>query len=808
MMATLLNDLRYGVRVLAKNRTFTVVAGLLMALGIGANTAIFSLVDAFLWQSLPVKDAGRLVFVRAREPKGRAISAFPYATFEQIRNHNTCFSSAFALDDSRVSVTVDGEPEMVWGDFVSGEYFETLGVTSVAGRTLTPDDDQAAKPPVAVISYGYWDSRFGRDASVIGKTISLGKISFTVIGVMPREFSGLNVAGGSAELILPMAMQSQLALRDHNKFEIVARLKPDATFEQAQAEVDLIYKQMLMQAAGGRIAPEADAEITAQRIELKPASRGYSSTDDDFANELRILWAVAGLILLICMVNVSSLLMARATSRHKEIAIRISLGASRNQVVRQLLSESVLLASLGGALGLLFAGWGVPLLVKVLSYGQGSQIVFNLKLNWSVLLFTALVSILSGIAFGITPAVSATKVDLNSILKSNEGAALPRRWQRGVMKSLVVSQLALSLTLLISAGLLIRTLQQLSSIDTGFEREKVLTMWTFPVLIGYDHEREVRLYDRLIEKLSSIPGVESASLSRYSLTNAAGPIGPRFFETTGIQLLSGREFNLADTETSPKVAVITEATARRFFPNENPIGQHFRWERGGGVNLQRLSDSGVEVVGVARDVRRSLRDQGRADEGFYVPYTQAPADWLGQAMLLVRASANPMSVAPAIRREVQSVERDLALLGIKTAAEEMGVRYLSAERSLATLLSFFSSLALVLASIGLYGTMTYTVQRRTKEIGIRIALGAEKGDMLWMVLRETLVLFAIGVAIGIPAAMLGSRLISSLLFGVTAADPVTSFVAVVLMLMIALVAGWLPARRAAQVDPMIALRYE
>ena len=807
-MATLLQDLRFGSRMLRKNPSFTVVAILLLGLGIGANTAIFSLVDAFLWRSLPVKDAERLVFVRAREPKGREIGAFPYAIFEQIRDHNESFSSAFALDDSRVSVTVDGEPEMVWGDFVSGNYFETLGVRSITGRVFTPEDDQPGKPPVAVISYAYWERRFGRDASTVGKTISLGKTSFTVIGITPPEFSGLNVAGGSAELILPMFVQAQLALRDHNKFEIIARLKPGATLEQAQADLDVTYKQILTQAAGTQIAPDKASEIAGQRIELKEASRGYSANDDDFAKELKILWAVAGLILLICLVNVSSLLVARATSRQKEIAIRLSIGASRNRLVRQLLIESVLLASLGGVLGLLFAVWGVELLVRVLSYGQSSQIVFDLRLNWSVLAFTGAVSILSGVVFGITPAISATREDLNSMLKSNEGATQPRRWHRGVMRSLVVSQLALSMTLLIAAGLLIRTLQQLNAVDTGFDREKVLTMWTFPVLIGYDHAKEVRLYGQLIDKLSSIPGVASASLSRYSLTNSTGPVGPRFFETTGIGLLSGREFTSADTETSPKVAVITETTARSFFPNENPIGQHFSWERGGGINLQRLSSGGVEVVGLARDIRRSFRDQGRADEGFYIPYTQAPPEWLGQAMLLVRASANPASVVPAIRHEVQSVEKDLALLGIKTAAEEMGVRYLSSERSLATLLSFFSSLALVLASIGLYGTMSYAVQRRTKEIGIRIALGAEKSDMLWMVLRETLSLFAIGVAIGIPAAMLGSRLISSLLFGVKATDPVTILVAALLMLGIAFAAGYLPARSATKVDPMVALRYE
>ncbi len=801
-------DLRFSMRMLAKNRSFTVVATLLLALGIGANTAIFSLVDAFLWRLLPVKDPQQLVFVRATEPKGRTIGTFPYSTFEQIRDRNNSFSSIFARDDSRVSVTVDGEPEMVWGDFVSGSYFDMLGVRAIAGRTFTPEDDQPSKAPAAVISYGYWDRRFGRDASAIGKTIYLGKIVFTVVGVTPPEFSGLNVAGGSAELMLPMFMQSQLALRDHTKFEIIGRLKPSVSLEQAQADLDVIYKQILVHAAGTQISPKVSSEIAAQRIDLKPASRGYSSTDDSFAGELRILWAVAGFILLICSVNVSSLLVARATSRQKEMAVRLSIGASRSRLVRQLLIESAMLAFLGGAVGLLVAVWGVELLVRVLSYGQSSQILFGLKLNWSVLGFAALVSILTGIIFGIAPALAATKVDLNSTLKSAEGGTQSRRWHRGLMKPLVVSQLALSLTLLIGAGLLIRTLRELNAVDTGFERERVLTMWAFPVLIGYDHAKEVRLYDQLLDKLNSTPGVKSASMSRFSLTRGAGPVGPRFFETMGIPLLAGREFSSADTETSAKVAILTETTARRVFPNEDPVGQRFSWEFGGGIHLERVSSGGFEIVGLTKDVKRSFRDQGRGDEGFYVPYTHVPPEWLGQTMLLVRTTMNPTSVIPLIRSGVQSVEKDLALLDIKTAAEEMEGRYLSGEHSLAILLSFASVLALVLASIGLYGTMAYAVDRRTKEIGIRIALGAENRDMLWLVLRETLSLFAIGVAIGIPTAMAGSRLISSMLFGVSAADPVTILVAVSVMFAIAFAAGYLPARRATKVDPMVALRYE
>ena len=807
-MNKLAQDLRFGVRMLSKAPGFTAAAVLLLALGIGANTAIFSLVDAFLLRLLPLREPKQLVFVRTTRPKGGTTGSFPYPTFEQFRDRNSSFEGMFARDDSRVSVTVEGVPEMLSGDFVSGNYFDLLGVKPAAGRTFTPDDDQPGRTPVAVISFGYWDRRFGRDASAIGKTIYLGKIPFSIIGVTAADFSGLNVAGGSAELTLPMFMQPRLALRDHDRFEIIARLKTGTSIEIARTDLDVLYQQFLKQSAGTQLSGLVESEISAQRIELKPGLRGYSSTDDDFARELIILFAVAGIVLLISAVNVASLLLARGASRQREIALRLSVGASRGRLIRQLLTESILLAVLGGALGLLFASWGVDLLVRVLSYGQSSPILFGLRMNISVLAFTGLVSVITGTVFGIIPAFAATRVDLNSILKGSDAASHHGRLRRGAAKTLVVSQVALSLALLIGAGLLIRTLQQLNQIDTGFERERVLTMWAFPVLIGYDHAKEVALYKQVLEKLNAIPGVQSASMSRYSVLNGAGPVGPRFFETMGIGLLRGREFTDRDTDTSTRVAVLTESTARRIFPDEDPIGRHFSWERGGGVGIQRLSTGGVEIVGLARDIKRSLRDQGRADEGFYLPYTQAPSDWLGQAVLLVHTSVPPATVIPAVRKEVQSVEKDLALLGIKTEAEEIEQRYLSGERSLATLLSFFGALALALASIGLYGTMSYAVERRTKEIGIRTALGAQRNDMLWMVLRETLSLLAIGVAIGIPIAIAASRLISSMLFEVRATDLGTIAIAVLVMSAIASMAGYLPARRATKVDPMVALRYE
>ena len=517
----------------------------------------------------------------------------------------------------------------------------------------------------------------------------------------------------------------------------------------------------------------------------------------DFATELQILFAVVAVVLLIACVNVANLLLTRAAARRKEIAMRLALGANRGRLIRQLLTESLLMAGLGGVLGLCFARWGVGILLAVLSGKEDTP--FDLRPDLKMLAFTGAVSALTGVIFGLVPALSATRVDLNSILKGTEGGAKSRPPRR-LAKSLVVAQMALSLTLLIGAGLLINSLRQLYAVDTGFDRDKVLTMWVFPSLIGYDHAREMRLYGELLDRMAKIPGVESASLSRRSLTIAKGGniVGPRFFETLGIDLLRGREFIAADTASSPRVAIVSEGAARRLFPDAEAIGQ---------LLPKEFSPPGgtAQVVGVVRDTRSRLRQPGW-DEVIYVPYAQAPPESLGQVKLYVRA-ARPAGLTTALRDEVRSVDKDLALRDVEPLASEMS-RFVGEERSVATLLSFFGALALALAAVGLYGTMSYAVSRRTKELGIRMALGAQRKDVLRMVLAEAVGLAAVGVAIGVPAALAGIRLIASLLFGVRAADPTTLAAAIVVMITVALMASYLPARRATRVDPMQALRYE
>lgn len=810
MMAAFIQDLRYGLRMLVKAPSFTAVAVLSLALGIGANTALFSLVDAFLLRPLPVKDPQQLVFVNRSTPDGESRDDFSYRTFEQFRDGSESFSGMFARDNTRVSVTVDGQPDILWADFVSGSYFDVLGVSASVGRTFSADDDQPGKTPVAVLSNAYWERQFARSPAVVGKTIYIGKLPFSVIGVTSSKFFGLDVGGSSAEVVLPMTIQPRLALRDHNRFEITARLEPGVEPEQARADLDVIYQRVLAITPDAETQPQTDSRNRGQRIELKSGLKGHSEIGPGDALELYILWAVVGIVLLIASVNVANLLLARASARQKEIAVRLAVGASRARLIRQLITESLLLALMGGAVGLLFEAWGVDSLLALLFSGQGS-VSFDHTPDLKVLAFTGTVSLITGIVFGLMPALAATRVDLSPILKGTEGGKSFRFTGRRLTKSFVIAQVALSMILLIGAGLLIRTLRHLYVVDTGFERDRVLTMWIFPALMGYDHAKELRLYGELLERMNAIPGVESASFSRYSLTrNNLNPVGLRFFETLGIGLLQGRDFSRTDTETSRKVAIVSQSVARKYFRDENPIGRRLPDEIAGNRAPKqspiRESARDIEIVGVVKDTKHTLRLE-RWDESVYVPYTQAAPEDLGQVKLFLRTVGGPVAIVPALRQQIQTVDKDLPLTGIQTQSEEME-GFLGDERSLATLLSFFGALALMLAAIGLYGTMSYAVERRTREIGIRMALGAQRNDVLRMVLRETLSLFAVGVVVGIPAALGAGRLISSILFGVQIADPISITVAILIMSVIALTAGYLPARRASRVDPLVALRYE
>jgi predicted permease len=799
-------DLKYAVRIVGRTKGLTLTIVIILALGIGANTAIFSLVDFFLISALPVKDPGQLVLVDRALPDGTTEDDFTYTSFERLRDLNSSLAGIFALDSTRVSVTVDGQPELIWGDFVSGNYFEVVGTSAAVGRTFTQEDDSPGKPPVAVISDAYWERRFGRWPGVVGKTIDVGRIPCTIIGITAPGFAGLYPGTSSGDIDLPMFLQPQLALKDHDTFDIVARRKPGVQQEQARADLDAIYQQVLTQPANtsqvnSSSSSSSSGNPRAERIVLRPGLRGLFNSDGRLAGELHALLVVVAIVFLIALVNVTSLLLARASGRRREIAVRLAIGANRRRLIRQLLAESVLLAIWGGMLGLLFAYWGLGALMPVLAYGR-DPISFRLAPNLGVLAFTGTVSIAGAVLFGLAPALAATRIELTPGLKDEFSQAGSR--QQWLARSLVVSQIGLSLTLLIVAGLMIRSLIQLIRVEPGFERERVVALGVYPSLIGYGYSKELGLYREVIDKLAALPGVRSATFTRLSLGNRAGPVGPRFFETTGIKLLRGRDFTDADMQAGPKIAIVSQSLARKLFRGEDPLGRRLPTQD---LDFDELrTDGEIRVVGVASDVKHRLRNQP-SDRDVYIPYTQAPPRMLGQGQFLVRASTNPAAVMPAIRQVIKSVEKDLPLDNVETISEEM-YDSLGQERSMATLLAFFAALAMMLASTGLYAAISHSVASRTKEIGIRMALGAGRPGVLWMVLGETLKLFGAGIVIGVVAAMGAARVISALLFGVSAADPVSILAGLLAMFATAAVAGYIPARRASKIDPTVALRYE
>jgi predicted permease len=599
---------------------------------------------------------------------------------------------------------------------------------------------------------------------------------------------------------------------------MMGRLSPGVSIESARSELDLIYRQILTTNSGDPTNPNVQRELRNRRVELRPGVRGTSGTNGTFEMELRILEAVAGLALLIACVNVSNLLLARAAGRQREIALRLSIGAGRKQLIRQLLTESAVLAMGGGLIGLAFARVGLGLLVAVLSYGR-SPIPFDPSADSRILLFTAAVSLLTGLLFGLAPAFTAARADPAPILKGSDSATGVHGRRFSASSLFVVIQVALSLVLLIGSGLMIRTLQSLYQVDFGFEREKVVTAWVMPALAGYDHSREMKLYRELYDRMNRIPGVRSASLLRVrilrggaywdvirpsimsgqSLKVRCDAVGPRFFETLGIVLLAGREFSPSDSEMAPKVVIVSEAMARKFFPNQSPIGRFVAFSG---------TDSGgdLEVVGIVKDIRHRVPED-RPAEALYIPYTQAPEGLLGQMNLVVRTTANPQAIVTAMRHEIQSINRNLPLVEPQTLAGEIDDA-LGDQRSLATLLSLFGMLAVTLTCVGVYGTMSQAVRRRSRELGIRMALGAQGGQVLWMVLRHALLLVLLGVAMGIPVAAAGSRLLAHVLFGVRFHDPTTLATAVLGIALSAAVAAVIPGVRASRIDPMATLRHE
>ncbi len=845
--------------MLAKNPAFAAVAVLSLALGIGANTAIFSLIDAVLLKMLPVQNPQQLVLLdwashgwpndimhslsgnMNQDKSGRVTStSFSYPAYEQIRARNQVFSSVLALagNGSELNVGYNGEPRWSQGQLVSGTFFPTLGVQPVLGRVLTPDDDRIGASAVAVISYGYWQRRFGRDPAILGRTITVNGVPVSIVGVGPPEFYGVQ-PGRAVDVWLPLHTQPQVEprwsegppgaaslfeARDNWWVLIMGRMKPGMSEQQVRAELDVILQQSM----ATDVKPTTKAE-TVPHLGVESGSKGLDYLRGEFSEPLFILMTVVGLVLLIACANVANLLLARAASRQKEIAVRLAIGAGRWRLVRQLLTESVLLAALGGVVGLVLAFWGTDLLVALMASGRDA---FSLSVTPSprVLAFTAAVSLLTGVLFGLSPALRSTQVDLTPALKESAGT-LPgvtqgkRGLRLGLGKTLVVTQVALSLLLLVGAGLFVRTLTNLENVNAGFDQRNLLLFGIDPTQDGYKGQRLVGFYQELTRRIKSLPGVHSVTMSTSTLIgggvsinsvsipgytpkpgqkNAVGEleayfnrVGPNFFETLGIPLALGRTIGEGDTEAAPKVAVVNQTFARQFLSGGNPVGRRigFGDEKTAGV---------IEIVGVVGDAKYSdLRRE--VPPTVYVPSLQ-DLKWLGPINFEVRTVGDPMQMASAVRRVAQDLDSNLTLYQIRTQVDQINMS-LFQERLFARLTSFFGMLAALLACVGVYGIMAFAAAQRTREIGIRMALGASRGGILGMVLRETCLLVAIGIAIGILVALGASRLISTL-FGLKPTDPLTISVAALLMVAAAVFAGYVPARRAARVDPMIALRYE
>ena len=787
-------DARIGARLLRRSPIATLVAVATMALGIGANTAVYSLIDGAMFRTMPVPDPERLVFCTETRPSGVTPRDFTPRTFEALRDHNRTLDGLAAYDDSRISATIDGQPEMVLGDFVSGGYFQVMRTAAAMGRALLPSDDRPGSPGVLVISHEYWRRRFGSDPAVVGRAIELGGMSFTIVGVTPASFHGRQVSGRSADITVPLSAHASLALHDHTTFELAGRLRRGVTLEQASGDLDAIYRRIL---ASDRDAAELDEKRG--RVGLSPGVHGELGgvLGPNDRRQVVTVAAIVALVLVVACVNVATLLLARGAARRKEMAVRVSIGAGGARLVRQLLTESVLLAALGGVAALAVARSTAGVLRHALPL---PDLTFDPWRDAGTLAFTSGVSVLSGMLFGIAPALAARRIDVSAMLKGAEPhrAAKGRRHPAGT--SLLVAQVALSIALLVSTGLLVRSLGNLRRVDPGVDADHVLQAGVYPALLRYDRPHENELYRTLIRALEATPGIESAALARYALFHAGmNFVSPNLFGTLGVRVTQGRDLTEIEVVSRAHVAIINEIAATRWYPGERAVGRDVPHEFTDGLGP-------LTVIGVVPAINPSYR-QRQPMPSLFVPYTLARDENLGQADLFVRARNDASASARAVRLAVGRVEPQLALLDLEPLTAELDDS-IAPQRSTAALLGTCGALALALVALGLYGTMTQAVARRTRELGIRLSLGAQPAAMLALVLREAAAIAGLGLAAGIPLAVASTRGLSHLLFGVGSGDPLTLAAVALLTLAVALAAGYLPARRAARVDPLAALRHE
>ena len=835
-MQTLWQDLRYGARMLLKSPGFTVIAVLTLSLGIGANTAIFSLTDQILLRRLPVERPDELVVLRSPGPKGGRVwsdgddaASFSYPMYKALRDRSDAFSGLLARFAIPLSVAGAGQTERAEGELVSGNYFEVLGVRPALGRVFNQEDDRApGAHPVVVLSHAYWTRRFGADPSVLNKSLTVNGTPMTVIGVAGARFRGVQV-GQTPDVFIPVMMTAQMTpnrngLNDIKDYwlAIMGRLKPGMSRAQTEEAVRPSYRSILEEElslrGGGRA--ETRQRFLDKRILLDDGSKGRQVLQRDVNKPILILMGMAGLALLIACANVANLLLARGAARRREIAVRMALGAGRFRLMRQFMVESLLLSLTGGVVGLMVAAWTSQGLVASIPPSFGA-LGLSAELNSRLLGFALALSALTGLLFGVAPAARATRLNLEATFREQGSSVSGGLSSVRFRKALVVSQIVLTTVLLVGAGLFARSLNNLNRLDLGVRADHLIAFSVAPELNGYSPQRTIAFFDDLRQGIAALPGVRSVSAAEIAIltdSNAGSNvtiegyqaqenedmevrhnrIGPDYFATMGIPLIGGREITVADTSGSPKVAVINETMARRYFANRNPVGSHFAFGAGDRVRPD------IEIVGVVKDSKHAtVREEKRPFA--YLPYAQE--ENLGRITFYARTDQDVTSIAPSLRREVARRDNNLPIYDLKTLSQQAD-ESLFADRSLTFLSICFGSLAAALAAVGLYGVMAYTVTRRIREIGIRIALGATRGRVAWLILREVALLALVGLLAGAPLAFAMGRAAESLLFGVKAGDPTVFAAACLLLALVALLGGYLPARRAAKVDPMVALRRE
>jgi predicted permease len=838
-MNNLWQDVRFAMRMLAKNPGFTAIAVLTLALGIGANTAIFSVINALMLRTLPVQHPEQLIVVgdptrvHSWSNGTPRTDLYSYPLYREVSLHNEVFSSVLASSQlGNLQISIEGNLEKVQGRIVTENYFQTLGVEALLGRTFTAEENRGpGGDPVLVISYGYWQRRFSADPSVIGRTVRLQNYPLTIIGVTPPEFFG-EVVGDRTDVWAPMMMQPQLMAGrpfldsvNISTLLLMGRLKLGITIDQARANIDAVVRHALTDTLSSRLsADDRDAiqkpKITAQ---VSPGSRGFSRLRADFSTPLLLLMALVGLVLLVACVNVANLLLARSTARQREMAVRFAMGAGPGHIVRQLLTEALLLAFFGAIFGLLLANWGSSVLVGLANANRSNSSPLSLGLDWRVLGFTAGICLVAGAVFGLAPALRFLDASLGLALK--EGQRESGRGPKSAMgRILLSSQIGLGVLVLMTAGLLVRSLRNLQEVDLGYSREQLVLARVDLLASGYKGQAVRDGTRELLLRVAALPGVRSVTASTnglYSGTESADMIrvdgvsspnhdddntnddqvGPNYFTTIGVPIVTGRDISQQDFSSAARVAVVNETFAKFYFGQRNPLGHKIYMQ-----DSEHPNQPPYDIVGVARDVRdHDVRTA--VPRRMYVPLTSATFDEVGAPNFEIRAVGNPEALINSVRAAIRGLNPNLVIENVETA-EGLVTDTLTSQLLVAKLSAFFGALVLVLVCVGLYGSMAYNVAARTKEIGIRMALGAPQGNVIWSVTREVWIVLAIGVGAGIPIAISAAYLFKALLFGVSKIDPLSISLSIVALIAICVAAAIIPAKRATQVDPLVALRYE